>query len=609
MLSRSDFDADRASTLVRRVASRALWTAFILALGFVFVLPVSMIVIGAFRDGLPSQNMPFTLDGLLAAFTAEETWTTFLNSLILVVVCGTISTTVGGFFAWISANTNVPFRRWLTPLMVINLFVPPLFYTFGWIMLGNAQNGLINQFAQLLGFEGSIIDIQSWGGLFLTMSLGFVPFAYLLMQGAFLNRDQSLDEAASISGAGTLRTFVTVTVPSVAPAITGAATLIMVLVFQAFEGPQLLGRQDGIYVFSTQIYHYIRDETPSKYTAAFALSLVVIALVVVLFLLQRWVLRGRTFTTLTGKTSRREPQQFGPIRWLFTGAIVAFLLLNLVLPLSAVLLGSLQPIFGVWGRLSFDNYVRVLSDPLLSSSLSLTAWISIVGGFISMAVAILTAYVVLRRRGFLKSFTSFAVWIPWALPGIVLALAYLFTVLTVPGMGRLYGTSFLMTAVLVIATIPLCSRVAEGALAQLAPELEEAGRMSGAGASRVLVTIVLRLIIPSFVAGWFLAALFISGNLAIPTLLAPPGVQPVSQTAFQLFLLGDLASGAALFMIILAAAVAVVAVGAASLAVGRRLQRRSGDVPASGRADSATSALIAAPPTPADAPLESTLTK
>ncbi|MEV5411171.1 iron ABC transporter permease [Thermopolyspora sp. NPDC052614] len=573
-MSRSDFAADRASSILRRITGRSLWSVFVIALGLVFVLPVSMIVIGAFRDGLPSQNMPFTVDGLVQAFTSEATWSTFLNSLILVVVCGSISTILGAFFAWIAANTNVPLRRWLTPLMVINLFVPPLFYTFGWIMLGNAQNGLINQFARLLGVQGTLIDIQSWFGLFLTMSLGFVPFAYLLMQGAFLNRDQSLDEAASISGAGALRTFFTVTVPSIAPAVTGAATLIMVLVFQAFEGPQLLGRPANIYVFSTQIYRYIRDETPSKYTAAFALALVVIALVIILFLAQRLLLRGRSFTTLTGKTSRREPHQFGPIRWVFTAVIVLFLVLNLLLPLGAVVLGSLQPIFGVWGRLSFDNYVHVLSDPRLSTSLSLTAWVAIGGGLVSMAVATLTAYVVLRRRGFLKHYTSFAVWIPWALPGIVLALAYLFTVLTVPGLGQLYGTSTLMTAVLVIATIPLCSRVAEGALVQLAPELEEAGKMSGSGPLRVLVTIVLRLVIPSFVAGWFLAALFISGNLAIPTLLAPPGVQPVAQTAFQLFLLGDLASGAALFMIILTAAVVVVAIGGGAMALGRRLERR-----------------------------------
>jgi iron(III) transport system permease protein len=191
-----------------------------------------------------------------------------------------------------------------------------------------------------------------------------------------------------------------------------------------------------------------------------------------------------------------------------------------------------------------------------------------------MAVALLTSYVVLRRRGFLRGFTSFAMWIPWALPGIVLALAYMFAVLALPGLKGLYGTPLLMGVVLVIATIPLCGRLAEGALAQLAPELEEAGRMSGAGPARVLVSIVLRLLIPSFLSGWFLAALFISGNLAVPTLLAPPGFQPVAVTALTLYLNGDFSTAAALFMIILFAAIVVLAVAGLSMWAGRRLSAK-----------------------------------
>lgn len=574
-MSVSNLRADRNRSIARTVLRRGLWSMFVLVLACVFIYPVSMIGVGAFREGLPTQGRPFSIEWAVRAFTDPATWSTLGNSVVLVAVCGTISTVGGGLFAWIAASTNVPLRRALPPLMVINLFVPPLFYTLGWIMLGNKQNGLINQLlSSVFGLE-QFLDIQSWGGLILTMSLGYMPFAFLLMQGAFLNRDQALDEAANIAGAGTFRTFVTVTVPSVGPAITGAAALIMVLIFQAFESPYLLGRPAGIYVFSTQIYHYVRDTEPAQYPAAFSLALIVIALVVLLFLVQRWLLRGRTFTTLTGKTARREPLQLGPVRWVFTGIICVFLLLNLVLPLGAVVLGSLQPIFGVMRTLSFDNYIYVLTDPILSSSLGLTAWIAIIGGFCSMSIALITTYVVLRRRGFLRAYTSFAVWIPWALPGIVLALAYFYAVLTVPGLSRLYGTPILMTVVLTIATIPLCGRLAEGALAQLSPELEEAGRTSGAGPVRVLVTIVLRLLIPSFLAGWFLSALFISGNLAIPTLLAPPGFLPVSQSALQLFLRGDLATAAAMFMIILISAATVLALAGIAMHVGKRLQLRT----------------------------------
>ena len=571
-----DFDHDQRASLRRSVSSGALWTVFIVALTLIFVYPVSMIVIGAFRDGLPTDDLPFSLGGLLTAFAVPETWETLRNSVVLVIVCGTISVATGGFFAWVAANTNVPGRRLLTPLMAVNLFVPPLFHTLGWIMLGNPQNGLINQWARLLGAEGSILNIQTWGGLILLTSLGYAPFAYLLMLGAFKNRDQALDEAAAISGAGALRTFFTITIPSVGPALTGAALLIAVLVFQSFDAPQLIGRQAGIYVFSTQIYRYVRDQVPAEYSQAFALALVLIALVLLLFIAQRWLLRGRSFTTLTGKSSRREPQELGPIRWLFSGFIVVFTFLNLLLPLFAMVLGSLQPIFGVASTgLTFDNYARMLTDPVFRSSLSLTAWLAIIGGLVSISVALLTTYITMRRTGFVRIYTSFAVWISWALPGIVLALAYMFAVLFIPAFRGLYGTSVLMTIVLIVATIPVSSRIAEGALAQLSPELEEAGRISGANAMWVLLSTVFRLVIPSFLSGWFLSALFISGNLAVPMLLAPPGLQPVSLTVFQLFLEGDLSSGAALFMIILVAAAVVLGLAGLSMKIGANIQNRA----------------------------------
>lgn len=569
--------SDRRASVARSVFSGVLWSIFIVALTVIFIYPVTMIVVGAFRDGLPTQNLPFTLSGLAAAFTSSGLWTTLSNSVILVLACGTIAIAGGGFFAWISSSTNVPGAKILTPLMVINLFIPPLFHTLGWIMLGNPQNGLINQAAMFLGSESSIFNIQSWGGLILLLSLGYMPFAYILMLGAFMNRDQTLDEAALISGAGTFRTFFTITLPSVGPAITGAAILIAVLVFQSFDSPQLIGRQAGIFVFSTQIYRYVRDTAPAEYTQAFALSLVLIILVLALFILQRVLLRGRSFTTLTGKTSKREPQQLGPIRWVFAALIAIFTLLNFVLPLFAMILGSLQKIYGVMSTgFTFKHYIRVFTDPVLSSSLSLTAWLAVVGGFGSIAIALLTSYVVARKSGFLKAYTSFAVWIPWALPGIVLALAYMFAVLYIPAFRQLYGTAILMTIVLIVATIPVSSRIAEGALAQLSPELEEAGSVSGANSLRVLWSIVLKLIMPSFLAGWFLSALFISGNLAVPMLLAPPGMVPVAQSAFQLYLAGDMAAGAALFMVILIAAVLVLAVAGIIMKITSKIQTKAG---------------------------------
>lgn len=579
----NQFAADRAASGRRIVTRRVLITVLVIVLTVVFVYPVLMLFLGALNNNLPYQGGTLSFDGIVAAFTSPDTWTTIRSSLILVVIGTIVATVLGGLFAWVSTSTNTPGRRLLTPAMICMLFVPPLFYGFGWIMLANKQNGLLNTAFNAIGIAGSPLNIQSWPGLIFTTSLGYVPFAYLLLIGAFRNREQSLDEASQMSGAGLFRTFFRVTLPSIGPTITGVAALLIVLIFQAFDIPQLLGQPVKIYVFSTQIYHYVNDFTPGKYSSAFSLALVMVALVVILFLVQRRLLRGRTFTTLSGKSSQREPLPLGKIRFVFAAVMWVFILLNLVLPLAAVVLGSLQPIFGVMGRLTLQNYTQVLTSPQLTGSLVLTAQMAAIGGLIAMSIALVLAYIMARQRGFIQSYTSLAVWVPWALPGVVMALAYLWAILTVPPVAAaLYGTTALVAGVLVIATIPLVSRIAEGALVQLSPELEEAARMSGAGTARVLIGIVLRLLLPSFLSGWFLSALFISGNLAVPAILAPPGVQPVSITAYNLYVSGNAAAGAALFVMILAAAVVVLIVAAiarfafrAARAGGQR-QRASG---------------------------------
>lgn len=572
------------------------WTIFVIALGAIFIYPVLMLFFGALNDGLPgSSTKGWSADAFVASWTSPETYVTLMNSVIIAVAGTVIAVLIGALFAWVSTSTNVPGRKALTPIMVLSLLLPPLFYGFGWIMLANQQTGLLNDVWQhWFGLPGTPFNVEGWAGLILLAGLGFSPFTYLLLVGAFQNRDQSLDEASRISGASMTQTMFKVTLPSIAPALTGVIALTIVLNLQSFDVPQLLGRPANIFVFSTEIYRRIYDFSPSDYGSAYSLSIMILLLIVILFIGQRLVLGKRNYSTLSGKGFRREPQQLGGARWVLTAAIAVYAVVNLILPGGAVLLGSLEPVFGVFSHLSFANYVSVFQDPALMSSLRLTAMLAVVGGLIAMCVALVTAYVVLRRRGFLRTYTSFAVWMPWAMPGIVLALAYLWIVLSTPGLSDLYGTQWLMLIVLVIATIPLVSRIAEGALAQISPELEEAARISGAGPTRVLVGIVLRLVIASFGAGWFLSALFISGNLAVPAMLASPVAKPVASTAYELFANGETSEAAALFLIILAVAFVLLAVVGGATALVRYRARRAMTAAVAAAAELAEVEIVAA---------------
>jgi iron(III) transport system permease protein len=70
-----------------------------------------------------------------------------------------------------------------------------------------------------------------------------------------------------------------------------------------------------------------------------------------------------------------------------------------------------------------------------------------------------------------------------------------------------------------------------------------------------------RLILPSFLAAWFLTAIVSAGNLDIPILLASSNTQTVPLVAYNLFNNGSLAQAAAVFCLFTAAIAAGLALG------------------------------------------------
>ena len=141
----------------------------------------------------------------------------------------------------------------------------------------------------------------------------------------------------------------------------------------------------------------------------------------------------------------------------------------------------------------------------------------------------------------------------WAVPGITLGLGMIWAFLSVPGLKSLYATEWIVLIALVVGSTPIASRAVSGSIAQIGPELDEAARTAGASAARATVGILVRLILPSFMAGWFLTAIVSAGNLDIPILLASSNNQTVPLVAYDLFNNGSLSQAAAVFCLFIAA--------------------------------------------------------
>ncbi|HEX3961369.1 MAG TPA: iron ABC transporter permease [Trebonia sp.] len=540
-----------------------------------FVWPVAMLAYGTLRTAPPGQGAHWSSSGLTSALASGAVWHAFLNSLILSGATVVASTALAVYLAWLVTRTRTPLRQIVTPVAVLIFAVPPLFYTLSWAMLGQQPSGLIDKALQAV-FGAAPVNVQSWYGMIAVGVLGATAAQYLLLLGPFRALNPALEEASLVCGASRLRSFFQIEIPALGPSILGVVILGFVLGMGLLTGPLLLGEPAGIYVLPTEIYRLIEGQTPADYAGASTLSLLLVLVVLVLVAVQSRILGRRKFITVTGKSARREPLDIGPWKWLGTLVISLFTLFALVLPLGQFVLGSFQSYFGVYGHYTVSNYSTVLQQPATTQSIETTIMVAVVAGFVATLLGVLITLVGQRSESRLARLPDICVWLLWAVPGITLSLGIIWAYLSVPGLRSLYGTQWIVLLALIVGTTPIATRAVGGPIGQIARELEEASRTSGASAFRATAGILVRLIAPSFAVSWFLTGIVASGNLDIPILLASANNQTVPLLAYDLYDNGSLAQAAATFCLLIGFIAAVLVVGAAArLVLGRHRRTTS----------------------------------
>ncbi|MBM9466999.1 ABC transporter permease [Nakamurella leprariae] len=564
------------STRGRRIMSGRAWLKALpwiaLTVGIVgaFVVPFVTLVVMAFRTALPGLPGEWTLDGIVTAFTESDLAKPLMDSMIFAVGSSVGGTLLALFFVFVATRTTTRLRRLITPMMVVILATPVLFFALSWAMLGADNVGLVNKvWSALTGSDESVFSVSSWPGLIFVMSIKLSAFSYFLLIGPSMAMNRSLEEAAEVFGASRAGSFFRIYLPLLSPAIAGSLLIGFISSLQAFDTPQIIGTQAGIRVFSTEIYGYVTN-FPANYAAAASLALGMVALLAFLVWAQMRLLRGRDYTTVGGKSTRGAAWSFPRIGWLFDVAIVLFALLAFVLPTVQLVLSSFNTVFGRYDSFSWRNYSKLLDSPVTVSAIGNTVLFMVVGGFVTVVIgAVITAALRVRPTRW-KRALEVPTWIPWATPGLVGSLALLGTLLAIPALHPIYGTATAMMIALVIASLPIAIRFLENSILQIDRQLIDAARIGGAGPVRTFTSILIPLIAPSFISGWFVTGLAIAGNLEIPLLLGNTKVTTISGLAFKYYVDSAAPMAAAIFCVLL---VTVLVLFALSV-LGRRLVTR-----------------------------------
>ncbi len=487
---------------------------------FLVLTPLLLLLVGSFQLARPGEAPVYGLAGWRRAFSDPSILQALWNTVSLSVVRQSIALVLGVLLSWLIARTDLPWKKGLEFVFWISFFLPPLPVALGWILLLDGKFGLLNQWLQGLSIvSGPIFNIYSYWGIVwvhMTTSLGV---KVLLLAPAFRNLDASLEESARSCGANPVRTLIRIVVPLMMPAILVSTVLGLIRSMEAFEIELLLGVPINLFVYSTKIRDLVAYEPP-EYAPATALGSIFLLVLLIMVVLQRRYLGQRLYRTVSGRGFSTNPTSLGRWRWPIFSAVAFIAFTVTVVPLMVLLMGTFMRAFGYFNiprPWTIENWQRVLADPSLIKSLWNTLIVGLGTAVSGAAFYALIAYVVVRRQFKGKAILDFLSWLPWAIPGILMGLALLWTVFETRILLPLYGSVYLLIIALFIKSMPFGVQIAKSVLVQLGPELEEAARISGGSWLQCYRRVLIPLLTPTFIVVGLLG--FISAARDISTIV------------------------------------------------------------------------------------------
>jgi len=500
--------ADVAVPIEGRAFARNIqWSAVLMTLllgivAFAVLAPLAMMLLSSFQLSAPGRPVVYGLDGWARVISDPSIASAFANSISLSVVREAIALVIGVCLAWLIARTDLPGKSVLEFVFWIAFFLPPLPVAIGWILLLDGKFGIVNQWLGMLPFGiGPVFNIYSFWGIIwvhLTTTLGV---KVLLLAPAFRNLDAAMEEASRSCGGSTVGTLFRIVVPLMAPAIIVSTVLGLIRSLEAFEIELLLGVPIGLYVYSTKIRDLVQFEPP-QYAPASALGVAFLAILLALVWFQRWFLGRRMYRTIGGRGFSTRLTALGRARWPLFAVVVLLALVITLVPVSVLVMGTFMRAFGYFNipdPWTLQHWQRVLRDPLLVRSFQNTLIVGFGSAAFGVAFYGLVAYVIVKTRFYGRALLDLLSWLPWAIPGILMGLALLWTVFRTPFLLPLYGTIYLLILALVIKSMPLGVQLTKSVLLQLGDELEEASRIAGGSWVLTYRRVVLPLLGPTLV--------------------------------------------------------------------------------------------------------------
>ena len=440
----------------------------------------------------------FTLEYFQKFFGKSYYFSTLWNSFKVSVAATVITLVIGVPLAYVYNMYYIKGRGFLQIIIILCSMSAPFIGAYSWILLlGNS--GIIRKtIKSLLGI--TLPSIYGFNGILLVLSLQLFPLVFLYVSGAMKNIDNSLLEASENMGCKGVRRFFKVILPLCMPTILAATLLVFMRAFADFGTPLLIGQ--GYRTFPVEIYNAFFSETAGgDYGFACATSVIAILITTVVFLVQKHTSNRFSFTMSALHPIERKKAKgpFNVLIHVFAYGVVGVAFM----PQLYILYESFRKTSGkafVPGY-SLESYRSAFQ--VAGSAIKNTFVIGLSALAVIILLAVLVAYLVVRRRNTANNVIDIMSMLPYIIPGSVVGIALIMAFNQKPLI--LTGTMIIMVIALVIRRLPYTIRSSVATLQQIPITVEEAAISLGASKVKTFFLVTVPMMANGIISGAILS--------------------------------------------------------------------------------------------------------
>ncbi len=514
-------------------------TLGVLALyGFFFIFPIGKMMI----QSVYTPEGGFTLKNFTKFFSQPYYFSTIINSFKVSILVTVFAMAIGVPLAYFSTVYQIKGKKFLNIVIILSSMSAPFIGAYSWILL-LGRNGLITKFlSNSFGFK--MPDIYGFSGILLVLTLQLFPLVYLYTQGALNSVDNTLFEASESMGIKGFKRFFKIVIPLIKPTIFASALLVFMQAFADFGTPMLIG--EGYRTFPRLIYDQFISEVSTDAGFASAIAIVAIVITSIVFLFQRWLSNRNQFSMSALHSIQPKKMKKG-----LSLAVHAFLYGTVAfayMPQFYVFYTSFMNTSGLIfvPGYSLNSYREAFKR--LGNSVQNTFIIPGGALVIIVLLAILIAYVAVRRRNAMSATLDTISMVPYIIPGSVIGIALLSTFAPKPFI--MTGTFSIMIIALVIRRLPYTIRSSVAILSQISISVEEAAISLGSSKAKTFFKITVPMMSSGIISGAILSWITMITELSTAIILYSGRTQTLTVAIYTQVLRGNYGIAAALSTIL-----------------------------------------------------------